>query len=306
MKNQLKIGLWLPPRKNLNASITMENPAHIDARLYDLFLEYLNEKECDYVEDLDFRKAFIKNNQVFIGEFCLSDLDHFVWMGMIDRSLDSYHLEILRVLSLSVKVHNSYEFFNLATDKFSTFSLLHQHGIPLPELYLVSSDNFEVLKPLFADASFLLKPRRSSFGIGIVKMDNYELFRDVAEYHRQKNFYLERFYKNDLNEWTGITVFNGKVLYGFRKKSSKIDGWKVYDKDSLGGQTIYVKPNAEIEAISLKIGELLGANYYGLDFIKTEEGYKVVDINCSPGIYYDFMMDLDIPVAELFFKMLPM
>ncbi len=304
MKTRLKVGLWIPPRYDLTASITKENPAHIDARHYALFISYLKEKNVAYYENLDFRYAIIKNNKVYFNDFCLSDLDHFVWIGMIDRSLDSYHLEVLRVLEMSVKVHHSYSFFNMATDKFSTFSYLHNYGIPVSEMYLVNKDNLEMLKPEFEKNAFLLKPRRSSFGIGIIKLDNFEQFRDIAEYYNKKHFYLEKFYKNDLNEWTGVTVVNGTVLYGFRKKSSKISGWKVYDKDSVGGETIYIKPNAEIEAIALKIGELLGATVYGLDFIKTAEGYKVVDVNCSPGIYYDFIEKLNIPIAELFFKML--
>lgn len=304
MTKKLKIGLWLPPRKDITVSITMENPAHIDARIYDLFLKYLDTKNVEYFEDLDFRKAIIKNHQVFIGDFCLSDLDHFVWMGMTDRSYDSYHLEVLRALELTTKVHNSHSFFSLATDKFSTFSLLHKYGLPVSELYLVNPDNFHHLKPIFDKDSYLLKPRRSSFGIGIVKVDNYELFRDVVEYQRQKHYYLERFYENDLSEWTGVTAFNGNVLYGYRKQSAKISGWKVYDKDSVGGEADIVIPNEEITAITKKIGELLNANFFGLDFIKTKLGYKVVDINCSPGIYWSFIQTLNIPIAEYFFEMI--
>ncbi|MEZ4771824.1 MAG: hypothetical protein R3D00_01495 [Bacteroidia bacterium] len=304
MQKKLRVGLWIPPRTSLHQPITLGKPAHIDAQIYQLFLKYLDEKEVEYFENLDFRNAIIKNHKVYIGEFCLSDLDHFVWIGMIDRSRDSYHLEVLRVLELTVKVYHSHSFFSVATDKFLAFSTLSLHQIPLPELYLVSPDNLHLLKPLFDNNAYLLKPRRSSFGQGIVKLDSYEQFRDTAEYHSQKHYYLEKFYKNDLNDWTGVTVFNGTVLYGFRKKSDKISGWKVYDKDSLGGGTVYVKPSAEIEAIAIKIGEILGGTCYGLDFIKTEEGYKVVDINCSPGIYYDFVQELNIPVAELFFKML--
>lgn len=301
---KLKIGLWLPPRHDLKVSISMDNPAHIDARIYDSFLQYLSDQGHEYHENLDFRKAYIKNHRVFLDGFCLSDLDHFVWMGMLDRSYTSYHLEILRVLELTTKVHNSFSFFGLATDKYSTFSILHKYGLPMPELYLLNLSNLEVLKPAFETNTFLLKPRRSSFGIGIVKLDSYEQFRDVAAYHQQNHYYLEKFYKNDLSEWTGITVINGKVVYGFRKQSSKISGWKVYDEDSLGGEVNYVEPSAEITAISKKIGKLLGANYYGLDFIKTAEGYKVVDINCSPGIYWDFIQALKIPIADYFFEML--
>lgn len=302
---QLKVGLWLPPRKDINASITMENPAHVDYRVYQLFCDYLDQKGVDYVENLDFRKALIKNHKVYIGDFCLSDLDHFVWMGMLDRSFDSYHLEVLRVLELTTKVHNSHSFYSVATDKFTAFSILHNHGLPVSELYLISKDNFHLMEALFEDSSFLLKPRRSSFGIGIVKIDDYALLRDIIGYSNEKDYYLEKFYPNDLRGWTGVTVFNGNILLGFQKKDSKLSGWKIYDEKSIGGETIYVKPNAEIEAISLKIGKILGANFFGLDFIKTAEGYKVVDINCSPGMYYDFVEEYNLPIAELFFKMLP-
>ena len=30
---KLKVGLWIPPRKDLEVSITMQNPAHIDERI---------------------------------------------------------------------------------------------------------------------------------------------------------------------------------------------------------------------------------------------------------------------------------
>ena len=304
MPQNQTVGLWIPPRTDLNKSITLDNPAHIDARIYERFIKYLKGKGFLLYENLDFRKAIIKNHKVYIDDFCLSDLDHFAWIGMLDRSRDSYHLEVLRVLEMSVNVSHSHSFYSISTDKFSALSVLSANGIPVPEMYMVSPENKHLLKPLFKENSFLLKPRRSSFGQGIVKLDSYEQFRDTAEYHPQKHYYLEKFYENDLSEWTGVTVLNGTVLYGFRKKSSKISGWKVYDEESLGGETVYVKPDPEIEEISIKIGEILGGNCFGLDFIKTSEGYKVVDVNNSPGIYYDFIEELKLPISELFFKML--
>ena len=305
MKKTPKVGLWIPPRTDLNASITVDNPAHIEGRVCELLLNYLNHLGVDYVTGLDFRHAVIKNHRVYIDDFCLSDLDHFIWFGTIDRHIDSYHLEVLRVLEMSTEVHNSYSFYNVATDKFTAFSILHKFGIPVSDLYLINSENVDVLEPLFDEHSFLLKPRRSSWGRGIVKIDDFSQLRDILEYHPQKCHYLERFYPNDLNEWIGITVLNGTVLYGFRKEYSKISGWKVYDKKQTGGQAVYVKPPTEVEAIAIKIGEILGGSFYGLDFIKTVEGYKVVDINCHPGIYYDFIEELALPFAQMTLKMLP-
>ena len=302
MNKEIKIGLWVPPRVDTTKTIDEKNPASIDARIHKLFVDYLDESGATYFENLDFRKAVIKNNQVFIGSFCLNDLDHLLWFGDIDRSLDSYDLEVLRVLSLSVKMHNPFSFYIEATDKFSAFSILHSHDIPVSDLYLINQENVDALKDSFKDNSFLLKPRRSGWGLGIIKVDDFSHLRDIVEYYPKKNYYLEKFYPNDLKDWTGVSVVNGTIIYGFRKNMSKISGWKVYDANKTGGDVTYVKPNKEIERIALKIGEILGANFYGLDFIKTAEGYKVVDINCSPGIYYDLIQDLDIPIAELFFK----
>lgn len=302
MNKEIKIGLWVPRREDTTKTIDEKNPASIDFRIHELFMDYLEESGATYFNNLDFRKAYIKNDQVFIGSFCLNDLDHLLWFGDIDRSLDSYDLEVLRVLSLSVKMHNPFSFYIEATDKFSAFSILHKHAIPVSDLFLVNQENLGVLEPLFENDSFLLKPRRSGWGLGIIKVDSFNHLRDIIEYHPKKNYYLEKFYPNNLSDWTGVSVVNGTVIYGFRKNISKISGWKVYDENKTGGDVTYVKPSEEIERIALKIGEILGANFYGLDFIKTTEGYKIVDINCSPGIYYDLIQDLNIPIAELFFK----
>jgi glutathione synthase/RimK-type ligase-like ATP-grasp enzyme len=302
--NQLTIGLWLPARESLTGAITHKTPAVMDARVRRMFGEYLDESGIKYYENLDFRQAIIKNNKVYIDDFCVSDLDIYIWNGLLDRSLDSYHFEILRVLEFNVKVYNSYSFYHIATDKFSAFSQLHNHNIPVSDLFLVNRDNIEYLESYFEQHSFLLKPRRSSFGLGIVKVDRFSQLRDILEYYPKQNYYLEKYYPNDMSQWTGVTVINGTALYGYRKKAEKIKDWKVYDKKRAGGKIEFVQLTPELEAVAIEVGELLGACFYGLDFIKTEEGYKIVDINCHPGIYYDLIEDLNIPISELFFDML--
>lgn len=304
MNNTPKLGLWIPRRKSLNAPMDSNNPAIIDARICDWLYNYLDDSGIEYIDNLDFRKAVVKNDEVFLGDVCLTDLDQFVWMGYLDRTMESYHLEVLGVLERKVKVHNSRSFYNVATDKFSSLNKLHYHGIPVADHYLVNLDNVEFLEPMFEEQSFLLKPRRNSFGLGIIKVDRFTQLRDILEYHPKKNYYLEKFYPNDMAEWTGVTVINGTALYGYRKQDTKISDWKVYDRKKSGGKINYVRLSPEIEAAAIKAGEVLGGNILGLDFIKTEEGYKIVDVNCHPGIYHDFIKDLDLPIAEIFFDML--
>jgi len=299
-----KIGLWIPPRASMNVPIAVDTPAVVHAANRRLFNDYLQTLGVEIYDNLDIRKAIIKDNKVWLGDFCMSELDHFIWMGYIDRDLDSYPLEVLRVLEFNVKVYNSHAFYSVATDKFTSFSLLHQHGIPVSEIFLVNPKNAEELEPLFEEHSCLLKPRRAGFGLGIIKVDKFSQFLDILDYNPKKSYYLEKFYPNDMSDWVGVTVMNGKALYGYRKKSEKISGWKVFDRSKKGGKVDYVKLSPEIEEMSIKIGNILGGSFYGLDFIKTAEGYKVVDINCFPGIYHSFIEALNIPLEEIFFDML--
>ena len=303
-------GLWIPPRIDLEAPITPQNPAHIDHRLRQRLIDWLDDRGYPYFTNQDFRKVFVKNNEVWMGDRCLNRVDHFFWMGMIDRSPDSFHLEVLRVLEMSTKIHNSYTFFSTATDKFRAFSQLHQYGVPVPELYLVDIHSYPLFSELF-DASrngkdgrdkksFLLKPRRSAFGKGIIKIDDYAQLRDTIEYLPQKSYYLERFYENDSSQWLGLTVINGEVIYGFRKESQLVSDWKVYDSEGIGGSVNYIPPPPEAIKIAKDVYACTGGNYFGLDLIKTSSGYRMVDINCSPGLYFDFIEDLKIDFAGLF------
>lgn len=304
MQNIPKLGLWLPRRESLNAPMNAQNPAIIDARICDRLYQYLDKMGIEYLDNLDFRKAVIKNDEVFLGDICLTNLEQFVWMGYLDRDVESYDLEVLGVLERKVKVHNSRSFYNVGTDKFSSLNKLQYHGVPVSEHYLVNSDNVDYLQSLFEKQSFLLKPRRNSFGIGIIKIDDFAHLRGIMEYHPKRNYYLERFYPNDMSQWTGVTIINGNPLYGYRKKTEKILDWKVYDRKMSGGKINHVQLSAELEEISIKASQVLEANIVGLDFIKTEEGYKIVDVNCHPGIYYDFIEQLDLPIEEIFFQML--
>ena len=41
MKNRPKVGLWIPRRLNINESITVDNPAHIESSICTMLLNYL-------------------------------------------------------------------------------------------------------------------------------------------------------------------------------------------------------------------------------------------------------------------------
>jgi glutathione synthase/RimK-type ligase-like ATP-grasp enzyme len=303
----MKLGLWIPSRSDLTAPISIEVPGKIDQRICKELLNYLESQEVIFSEQLDFRNAYVKDGQVFLEQRCLSDLNTFIWFSEIDRNPGSHHLEILRLLSLTTKVINSYEFVSQGLDKFRAFSLLHQHKIPVSEFLLVNPRNLTEIDLSQMGTSFLLKPRRGGFGKGIVKIDSPSQLRDIVDYvsaEAHESFYIEKYYENDMSCWTGLTIINGNVLYGYRKKPERIADWKPYDRNRVGGGVNLVIPDDEQKNIAKRVYEIMQPNFFGLDIIKTKEGYKVVDINCFPGLYYDFLHDLKIDFPKVFFSAL--
>lgn len=300
-------GLWLPPRTNLNQSISIGNPGIIDQRIYNDLLKYLSVQKIEFSQELDFRNAYIKNGYVYIGDICLSKFDIFIWFGVINRNPGSHDLETLRTLSLTTKIANSYEYMTLGSDKFRAFSLLHHHQIPVSDFLFVNQRNIHEVDLSHLGSSVLLKPRRGGFGIGIIKIDSPSQLRDIVDYlsnQKDESFYIEKYYENDMSQWIGLTVINGNILYGYRKKADKIADWKIYDRNQIGGGVDLVIPNDEQIKIAESVYKILKANFFGLDIIKSKDGYKVVDINYLPGLYYDFIQELKIDFPKIFFRML--
>jgi glutathione synthase/RimK-type ligase-like ATP-grasp enzyme len=136
----------------------------------------------------------------------------------------------------------------------------------------------------------LVKPRLGNFGRGIIKVSDFETLRDIAGYlkmeHKQKSIFIERFYENDMSQWISTTIIGGKIVYGYRKESKKFAGWKVYDINTKGGDAYYVDPSP-VKIIAEKAAKILDQSIVGFDFIKTSEGYKIVDENNFPGFYPD-------------------
>jgi len=292
---------------DLGASVTLACPGKIDHRIHADLMAWLRTRAAHVVEDLDFRQAVVRDGRVYLDDRCLSDLDAFVWFGEIDRRPGSHHLEILRTLEMCTRVINSHAYVSVGLDKFRAFSRLHLHGVPVSEFALVDADNIEQVDLSAIGPSVLLKPRRGGFGKGIVKIDSADLLRDVVDYIAGtggQSVYLERFYENDMSRWTGLTVIDGEVLYGYRKRAEKIAGFKPYDRHRIGGGVDRVPVDAEHARIARSIYDILKPDFFGLDIIATPDGDRVVDINCFPGLYADFLTELDCHLPPRFFGML--
>ncbi|EKE11578.1 MAG: hypothetical protein ACD_15C00059G0016 [uncultured bacterium] len=239
----------------------------------------------DFMGNIDFHKVRVENNKFVSEGVDLAETDLFFWFAPnMQKSIP-----LLSALNNHTRVIKNPVSFATTADKFLAHSLLKSKGLPVAEFALISCDDIDMMKSLLAEwKTLILKPRLGSFGRGIIKIDKLETLRDIAGMlrmeHQQKNIFIEKFYENDPEEWTSTTLINGKIIYGYRKKLEKFADWKVYDPKAIGGGSFWVDPQP-VKALAEKAAATLDTSIVGFDFIKTQEGYKIVDENNFPGFY---------------------
>jgi glutathione synthase/RimK-type ligase-like ATP-grasp enzyme len=291
-----KIGIWLPYRKKLS-TVNEKNPGYLLKEVRDEIVKRLkSRKDLAIIENLDFRKAIVKNGSVYLDNFCFDNLDLFFWFGEIDRNESSYPIEILKAISNKCKVIHDPFSYEIGLDKFKSLELLRLNRINVPDIMLISQENVEEARKVFKkwkDAA--IKPRDGSYGIGMIKVSDEQTFVDALDYAAgNKIHYIERFVPNDMSKWMGVNVVDGKIIYSYGKEKSQIKNWKVQDRNRKGGHMILKKPNKEQRAIALKVGKITGLNIYGVDIIKGTDGKSyVVDVNTFPGLYPELIKDAE-------------
>jgi glutathione synthase/RimK-type ligase-like ATP-grasp enzyme len=177
---------------------------------------------------------------------------------------------------------------------------LQNNGINVPDFILASKDNVEKIVPFIKEKEFILKPRGGCFGLGIVRFNKPEELIDVVDYSSQQTHFLEEFVPNDFDDWIGVNVVGGKVVYGYGKKAETIAGWKVFDRKQEGGRMLLRKPDKEQEKIAIACGKAMNLDIYGVDIIKSSENgkYYAIDVNTSPGLYPEMFSEARVDGAK--------
>jgi glutathione synthase/RimK-type ligase-like ATP-grasp enzyme len=300
-----KVGLWIPSRKGLS-TISLEKPGMWLEEFRKGFLNRLKkENGIEIVENLDFRKAVIKNGEAFLNDFCFSDLDLFFWFGEIDRSHESFHLEVLETIAKNTVVVNNPQALKTGLDKFCSQSALKKAGVSVPDFFLVSQDNPEPVRGAVEKKQFILKPRLGSFGSGIMKIRGFQNLVDIIDYSNEKTHFLEEFIEFDFKKWIGINVIGKRLAFSYGKKASEISGWKVFDRKRKGGRMLLRKPSPKQQKLAFQVQKATGLDVFGIDVIQNSEGKNfVVDVNTFPGLYPDMFKASKLDGAKMLVEML--
>ena len=218
-------------------------------KIHERLWERLDHSGYHIVRGLNFQNSVVVNNTVrFLDDDGESQINKYFWYCEIDRKQGSYDLAALKNLTGYVDVKRDPLLYERALDKHTSFSVLRSAGLPVADSILVNPRNIHTAEDIIRSwGKVVLKPRRGGYGKGVGLYSSFESIRDTVEYFgvigtcgSEGGFHMERYYENNIAEWTSITILNGKIVYGYRKKQERFsrmgDGmYKVYNKNEIGG-----------------------------------------------------------------------
>ncbi|MBP3732750.1 MAG: ATP-grasp domain-containing protein [Bacilli bacterium] len=167
----------------------------------------------------------------------------------------------------------------VANDKYLTYKVLKEENLPYIETYLEPKSFPCIMKSVSGHGGqevFFVKT------IGEVNQIKTE--------HPNLKFIFQEFLEN--NGDVRIYVLNKKAVVSIKRKS-QVDYRNNY---SLGGEVTLFEPSQEMVDTATKIASLLKADFIGVDFLLTKDGYKIIELEDPVGsrMVYKLKPELDI------------
>ena len=181
--------------------------------------------------------------------------------------------------SRGIKTFNNVATNKTANDKYLTYEFLRENNLPYVETYLEPNSFPCIMKSVSGHGGqevFLVKGQE-------------EVNRIKAELPKLRFIYQD-FLENDGD--VRIYVLNQKVVVAIKRKS-QVDYRSNY---SLGGEVELFEPSQEMVESAIKVASLLRADFIGVDFLLSKEGYKIIELEDPVGsrMVYKLKPELDI------------
>jgi RimK family alpha-L-glutamate ligase len=191
-----------------------------------------------------------------------------------------FRLDLLSAIEeYGIKLINSRESLEIASDKFLTSIYLEKYNIPTPRTIVCENpkdalDSFEEL-----GGDIVLKPLYGSKGIGITRINDKGFAENVFYSLGQLNevFYLQQFVEH-FNRDIRILVLGNKAVAGMYRVS---DNWKtnVY----AGAKVEPLVLTEELISLAVTAAQITKTEIAGVDIVESENGFQVLEVNSIPG-----------------------
>ncbi len=262
---------------------TQSSPSYETKRLVECFDKegiecfYVHPNNVDIFIDKDDRKSvLVENEYTSIPDFVIP---------RVGSATTYYQKAVFRHLErMGVLFINGSDAIDNVKDKLYTMQILSQNNIPHPKTMLVKSpvDSDYVQKNI--GFPIVVKSLSGTHGKGVYLAENKRNFQQLVEmmeqFNDRFNIILQEFVKDSHGKDLRIIVVGGKVIGAMKRESTDGD---FRANVTRGGGAKPVELDEQMEYLALESTKLLGLDIGGVDLLYDNDGYKICEVNSSPG-----------------------
>ncbi len=189
------------------------------------------------------------------------------------------HLERLGVYSFngSASIDN-------VKDKLYHLQILAESGLPIPKTMLAKwpVDHEQIKKQLGFPA--VIKSLSGTQGSGVFLAKDKDSFMDLMRLiqttNPKANFIIQEYIKTSHGKDLRVLTVGGRIIGAMQRESADGDFRANFSR---GGTVKKFEVTADIEWLVLEISRILDLDIAGIDLLFDEKGFKLCEVNSSPG-----------------------
>lgn len=188
-------------------------------------------------------------------------------------------------------------------DKLRSMQLLAKAGVGIPKtVFSRNSADIDDLIEKLGGTPVIIKLARGTHGNGVVLAETKKAAKSVLQafYLTNEdgtNVLLQEFVKESAGTDIRAFVVGGRVVASMQRKSLDDDFRSNLHK---GGEGTRIKLTEEERKMCVKAAKAMGLNVAGVDFMRSDRGPLILEVNASPGFGIEKITGRDVatPIIE--------
>ena len=262
---------------------TQNSPSYETERLIECFKDegiecfYVHPNHVDIFISKDNRKSvLVENEHTSIPDFVIP---------RVGSATTYYQKAVFRHLErMGVLFINGSDSIDNVKDKLYTMQILSQNNVPHPKTMLVKNPIDSDYVERNIGFPIVVKSLSGTHGKGVYLAENKRNFEQLVEmmeqFNERFNIILQEFVEDSHGKDLRIIVVGGKVIGAMKRESTDGD---FRANVTRGGGAKPVELDEQMEYLALESTKLLGLDIGGVDLLYDNGGYKICEVNSSPG-----------------------
>lgn len=232
--------------------------------------------------------------RIEVGEKGYCFFDHSGSLGQFDLILlrisapflTSYASLLSDIRRAGVRAINTPESLNVSASKAETFLAFERHNVPTPASVRISS--YDQIEPALAQLNnqfpLILKLSHSCKGLGTMLVESLRSARSVTGTFVTLGYevVLQEFISHSAGRDIRCFVVGNRVVAAMERSAGNAEEFR--SNLHIGGTARRVELTSELAELAVRAASAVGAEIAGVDILEDVSGYKVIEVNGSPGL----------------------